>query len=52
MEALPGGIIVATLTGSGIATDQAAQAALCALGLREVVPRGQVALATGRGEEP
>ncbi|MFO0762911.1 MAG: protein kinase [Byssovorax sp.] len=49
-EALPGGIIVATLTGTGIATDQAAQAALCALGLRDAVPQAQVALATGRGE--
>jgi tetratricopeptide (TPR) repeat protein len=50
LEALPGGSIVATISGTGIATDQAAQAALCAIAARAAIPDRLMALATGRGE--
>ena len=50
LEVLPGGSIVATISGSGIATDQAAQAALCALAVRASIPDRPMVLATGRGE--
>ncbi len=50
LEVLPGGLIVATISGTGIATDQAAQAALCALAVRASIPDRAMALATGRGE--
>jgi tetratricopeptide (TPR) repeat protein len=50
LEVLPGGSIVATISGTGIATDQAAQAALCALAVRASIPDRAMALATGRGE--
>jgi tetratricopeptide (TPR) repeat protein len=50
LEALPGGSIVATISGTGIATDQAAQAALCAIEARAAIPDRLMALATGRGE--
>jgi eukaryotic-like serine/threonine-protein kinase len=50
LEVLPGGAMVATLSGTGIATDQAAQAALCALAVRAAIPERPMALATGRGE--
>lgn len=50
LEVLPGGSIVATISGTGIATDQAAQAALCALEARAAIPDRLMALATGRGE--
>jgi len=50
LEVLPGGSIVATISGTGIATDQAAQAALCAIAARAAIPDRLMALATGRGE--
>jgi eukaryotic-like serine/threonine-protein kinase len=50
LEVLPGGSIVATISGTGIATDQAAQAALCALAVRASIPDRPMVLATGRGE--
>jgi tetratricopeptide (TPR) repeat protein len=50
LEVLPGGSIVATISGTGIATDQAAQAALCALAVRAAIPDRSMVLATGRGE--
>ena len=50
LEVLPGGAMVATLSGTGIATDQAAQAALCALAVRATIPERPMSLATGRGE--
>jgi tetratricopeptide (TPR) repeat protein len=49
MEPLHDGGFVVTLTGSGSATDQAAQAARCALAIRERKTRATMALATGRG---
>jgi tetratricopeptide (TPR) repeat protein len=41
---------VTTLVGSGAATDQALQAARCALAMRTLLPDAPMALATGRGE--
>jgi tetratricopeptide (TPR) repeat protein len=49
LEQLADGTVVATLAGVGAATDQAAGAARCALGLRETLPDRAIALATGRG---
>ena len=48
-EVLADGSVVVTLSGSGAATDQAAQAARCALALRTILPNAPMALATGRG---
>lgn len=49
LERLADGSVVVTLSGSGAATDQAAQAARCALALRRTLPVLPMALATGRG---
>ncbi len=48
LEWLANGSIVATLSGQGSATDQAAQAARFALALRGVLADAPIALATGR----
>jgi tetratricopeptide (TPR) repeat protein len=48
VEHLADGILVATLRGSGVATDQAAQAARCALAIRRSFPHSPIALATDR----
>ncbi|HEY8041516.1 MAG TPA: protein kinase [Polyangiaceae bacterium] len=50
LEWLADGSLVAVLAGYGSATDQATQAARCALALREGVPEGPIVLATGRAE--
>ena len=49
VERLLDGSVVATLVGSGAATDQAARAARCALALRALMPGVPMSLATGRG---
>jgi len=49
VEGLSDGTVVAALTGGGGATDQAAQAARCALAASEAMPEARVTLATGRG---
>ena len=49
LEPLADGSLVAALAGNGGATDQAAQAARCALAMRDALPEGPLALATGRG---
>jgi len=49
VERLADGSVVATLTSSGVATDQAIQAARCALAMRLALPEARLALATGRG---
>jgi len=48
LERLLDGTVLCTLAGAGAATDQAAQAARCALALRALVPGAPIALATGR----
>ncbi len=48
IEPLADGSLVAALA-SGAATDQAARAARCALAMRDALPEGPLALATGRG---
>jgi serine/threonine protein kinase/tetratricopeptide (TPR) repeat protein len=49
LEMLAEGSVVWTLAGSGVATDQARQAARCALALRQVLTtEAPIALATGR----
>jgi eukaryotic-like serine/threonine-protein kinase len=48
LEALPNGCVVAILSGSASAIDQAAQAAHCALAIRSEAPASVIALATGR----
>ncbi|HEX8791666.1 MAG TPA: protein kinase [Polyangiaceae bacterium] len=50
IESLADGSLVAVLAGYGSATDQATQAARCALALREALPESAVVLATGRAE--
>jgi tetratricopeptide (TPR) repeat protein len=50
VERLADGTVVATVSGNGTATDQAARAARMALAMRAVVPDAPMALATGRGE--
>jgi tetratricopeptide (TPR) repeat protein len=51
IEFLPDGSALVTFTGSSrIATDQAAQAARCALALRALCPGRAMTLATGRAE--
>jgi eukaryotic-like serine/threonine-protein kinase len=49
LEKLVDGSLVVTLTGTGGATDQAVQAARCALAMRALVSGPPMALATGRG---
>ena len=49
LELLADGSAVATLTGTGSATDHAAAAARCALALRRALPAAPIALATGSG---
>src|SRR5262249_28762305 len=49
LESLADGTKVATLAGRGSATDQAAQAARCALAMRRMLPDVAMVLATGRG---
>jgi tRNA A-37 threonylcarbamoyl transferase component Bud32/tetratricopeptide (TPR) repeat protein len=49
IERLADGSLVATLVGSGDATDHAAHAARFALALREMMPGAPIVLATGRG---
>ncbi len=49
VERLADGSVIAILAGKGAATDQAAQAARCALALRALRPHVRMALATGRG---
>src|SRR5262249_481300 len=48
-EGLQDGWVMVTLQEHGSATDQALQAARCALAIREVWPDASFALATGRG---
>jgi tetratricopeptide (TPR) repeat protein len=50
LEEIGGGALAATLELHGSATDHAAQAARCALALRERLPEARLSLATGRGE--
>ena len=50
LEALADGSLAVTLLGTGIATDQAARAAQCALSLRILLRDKPMALATGWGE--
>jgi eukaryotic-like serine/threonine-protein kinase len=50
LEPLLDGSVVVTLHGAGPATDQAAQAARCALAMRAVIPESPMAVAMGRGE--
>ena len=50
LERLADGTSVVTLSGAGVATDQAARAAQLALALRAVLPGVPMALATGRGD--
>ena len=50
LEVLADGSTAATLIGTAAATDLAAQAARCALTLRELLPDRPMALAMGRGE--
>jgi serine/threonine protein kinase/tetratricopeptide (TPR) repeat protein len=47
LEVLPGGAVAASW-GSGLLQDQAAQAAACALALRDAQPTAAIAVATGR----
>jgi tetratricopeptide (TPR) repeat protein len=49
LEWLLDGSAIAILSGSGTATDQAVQAARCALAMRAALPEAPLALATGRG---
>lgn len=49
VEFLADGSMVATVTGRGVATDQAARAARCALELRELIPDEPIVLVAGRG---
>src|SRR5208282_3145770 len=48
-EQIADGSVVVTLSGSKVATDQAARAAHCALALRDLMPEARMSLATGRG---
>jgi eukaryotic-like serine/threonine-protein kinase len=50
LEVLADGSAAATLVGTAVATDQAAQGARCALALRAHLPDRPMALAMGRGE--
>jgi serine/threonine protein kinase/tetratricopeptide (TPR) repeat protein len=51
LEPVLGGSLVLTVSGGGVATDHAAQAARCALALHKLLPERPVALATGRGQD-
>jgi len=48
LERLVGGSLVVLIGGGGVATDQAARAARCALALRRILGEAPMALATGR----
>ena len=48
-ERLADGTMLCSITGTGVATDQAARAAQCALILRAHLPMVPIAVATGRG---
>jgi eukaryotic-like serine/threonine-protein kinase len=48
VELLADGLLVASLRGTGAATDQAAQAARCALAIRAAFPTAPIVLSTGR----
>ncbi len=48
IDVLAGGSVLWSLAGEGVASDQAAQAARCALAIRELLPQTPMALATGR----
>jgi tetratricopeptide (TPR) repeat protein len=50
LELLRDGSLVVAISGAGLVTDQAAQAARCALWLRARAPGRRMALATGRGD--
>ncbi|MBS2033183.1 MAG: protein kinase [Deltaproteobacteria bacterium] len=50
LEPLGSGTYLVSLSGEGVATDQAARAVRCALALREKLPDTAIAVATGRGE--
>lgn len=50
VEEITNGMLVALLVGTGPATDQAANAARCALRLRLLMPKSPIILLTGRGE--
>jgi tetratricopeptide (TPR) repeat protein/predicted Ser/Thr protein kinase len=50
VEPLGKASFVISLTGQGVATDQAERAARCALALRGLLPGTPLSLATGRGE--
>jgi hypothetical protein len=47
---LHGGAVAVSIEGTGLATDQAAQAARCALALRRLASGRAMVLATGRGD--
>src|SRR5262249_47702872 len=47
VERLADGAVIATLQGTGAATDQAAQAARCALSLRRILVDSTIVLTTG-----
>ncbi len=49
LEPLADGSVIALIAVPGAATDSAARAARCAIGMREVAPDAPMALATGRG---
>jgi hypothetical protein len=49
LERLKRDVRVLVVSGSGVATDQAAHAARLALAVREAIPDARLALATGRG---
>ena len=50
LDLLADGSVLITFAGTGLATDQAAQAAQCALSLRAYAGGRRIALATGRAE--
>ncbi|HVY49779.1 MAG TPA: AAA family ATPase, partial [Minicystis sp.] len=50
LERVVGGSLVATFLARGAATDQVAQAARCALHMRDALPSTRIAIATGRGQ--
>ncbi|HRI62782.1 MAG TPA: protein kinase [Polyangium sp.] len=50
IEEVANGMLIALLIGTGPATDQAANAARCALRLRLLMPTSPIILLTGRGE--
>jgi hypothetical protein len=49
VDLIAGGSVVWSVSGEGVASDQAAQAARGALKIRELLPKTPMALATGRG---